>query len=165
MKPAAHALGVLGLAAQVCSATSAMRMPPTAPRSSTLKLPHVTITLAEPVAAGAFKLPGGGGMGAPGGLFATLPAFCRVAATAKPTADSDIRFEVWLPLEDWNGKFVGGGNGVWAGSIAYGDMTGPLAANYATAASDLGHQGSPMDGNFVVGPSGKAHRLRLSRLA
>jgi hypothetical protein len=116
-----------------------------------LKIPHTTITLAAEVPAGGFKLPGGGG--GPGGApvnFASLPAFCRVAGTSKPTADSDIRFEVWMPLSGWNGKFVGGGNGVWAGSIAYGDMVTPLSRGYATAASDVGHQGSPLDGTFLV---------------
>jgi feruloyl esterase len=118
----------------------------------TLKLPHVTITVAEEVPAGQFKLAGPAGLGgAPGGNFAGLPAFCRVAATSKPSADSDIRFEVWMPLSGWNGKYVGGGNGVWAGSIAYGDMTGPLSLGYATAASDVGHQGSPFDGTYLVG--------------
>ena len=58
---------------------------------------------------------------------------------------------MWLPLNGWNGKFVGGGNGVWAGSIAYGDMVTPLSRGYATAASDVGHQGSPMDGSFLEG--------------
>jgi hypothetical protein len=150
MKPAARHLGVLGLfaaglvghigdaGAADCAALSA------------LELPHVTITLATPVAAGTLKLPVGGLTMGPPPDYSKLPAFCRVAATARPSADSDIRFEVWLP-DDWNGKYVGGGNGVWAGSIAYGDMTAPLAAHYATAASDLGHQGSPMDGTFVVG--------------
>ncbi|HTV80352.1 MAG TPA: tannase/feruloyl esterase family alpha/beta hydrolase [Steroidobacteraceae bacterium] len=116
-----------------------------------LKLPHTTITLATEVPAGAFKLPTGAGAGGPGANFGALPAFCRVAGTARPTADSDIRFEVWMPLSGWNGKFVGGGNGVWAGSIAYGDMVTPLARGYATAASDVGHQGSPLDGTFLVG--------------
>jgi hypothetical protein len=115
---------------------------------ATLKLPHTTLTAAENVAAGAFRQPGAGAM--PTGNYAALPAFCRVAGSIKPTADSDIRFEVWMPLANWNGKYVGGGNGVWAGSIAYGDMTGPLAAGYATAASDVGHQGSPMDGSFAA---------------
>lgn len=120
--------------------------------SRTLQLPNVTITVAEEVAAGQFKPPGPAGMGgAPTGSYASLPAFCRVAATARPTADSDIRFEVWMPLTGWNGKYVGGGNGVWAGSIAYGDMTDPLSRGYATAASDVGHQGSPFDGTFLVG--------------
>jgi hypothetical protein len=120
--------------------------------AKSLKLPGVTITTAEEVAAGQFKPPGPAGMGgAPMGNFAALPAFCRVAATARPSADSDIRFEVWMPLAGWNGKYVGGGNGVWAGSIAYGDMTDPLSRGYATAASDVGHQGSPFDGTFLVG--------------
>ena len=117
--------------------------------AQTLQLPHVTITSADEVAAGGLRLPGNG-MGPPMDV-SKLPAFCRIAATAKPTADSDIRFEVWMPLTGWNGKYVGGGNGVWAGSIAYGDMVGPLSRGYATAASDVGHQGSPLDGTFLVG--------------
>jgi feruloyl esterase len=36
-----------------------------------------------------------------------LPAFCRVAAVAKPTADSDIKLEIWLPVVGWNGKLQG----------------------------------------------------------
>ena len=90
------------------------------------------VTSAEVVNAGSFTPPAGAG--APPGVaaspFSDVPAFCRVRLTLTPTADSDIRSEVWLPLTGWNGKFVGGGNGVWAGSIAYGDMTGPLLRGY-----------------------------------
>ena len=120
--------------------------------SEELKLPDVTITLAAEVPAGGLKLAAAGG--APGGPpmnVGALPAFCRVAGTARPTADSDIRFEVWMPLSGWNGKFVGGGNGVWAGAIAYGDMVTPLSHGYATAASDVGHQGNSVDGSFFTG--------------
>ena len=117
-----------------------------------LQLKNATITAAVEVPAGGFKLPAPSGAGGgPPMDFSTLPAFCRVAGTLRPTSDSDIRFEVWMPLTGWNGKFVGGGNGVWAGSIAYGDMVGPLARGYAVAASDVGHQGSPIDANFLVG--------------
>ncbi|HEY6454982.1 MAG TPA: tannase/feruloyl esterase family alpha/beta hydrolase [Steroidobacteraceae bacterium] len=118
-----------------------------------LKLPHATITGAEPVAAGAFKAAaaGGGGPGAPATDYGHLPAFCRVAGTLHPTADSDIRFEVWLPASGWNGKFVGTGNGVWAGSIVLSSMAEPLSKGYATMATDDGHQGSPLDGSFAAG--------------
>jgi hypothetical protein len=120
-----------------------------------LALPNTTITLAEAVPAGGLKLPqpsGPGGIGgAPGNPFAALPAFCRVAGTIKPTPDSDIRFEVWMPSSGWNGKFVGVGNGVWAGSISYFEMVQPLMRGYATAATDDGHQGSPLDATFAVG--------------
>jgi feruloyl esterase len=120
--------------------------------ATSLHLPHITITLAEAVAPGAFKPPGpGGGFGTPPGAFGNLPAFCRLAGTARPTPDSDIRFEVWMPASGWNGKFVGVGNGVWAGSIGYFEMTGPLSRGYATAATDDGHQGNPLDASFAAG--------------
>lgn len=117
-----------------------------------LKLPHTEITLAERVAAGAFKVPAGASApGMPPGDYSRLPPFCRVAGTSRPTADSDIRFEVWMPATGWNGKFVGVGNGVWAGSITYVAMVEPLAKGYATAATDDGHQGNPLDASFAAG--------------
>lgn len=119
-----------------------------------LKPAHVEIALAQNVAAGAFKPPegaGGGGPPAAANAYANLPPFCRVAGVIKPTADSDIRFEVWLPASNWNGKFVGVGNGVWAGSITYFSMVAPLSLGYATAATDDGHQGNPLDASFAAG--------------
>ena len=48
---------------------------------------------------------------------------CRVTVTSRPTADSDIRIEVWIPVgAAWNGKFVQLGNGGFAGSIASGRL-------------------------------------------
>ena len=114
--------------------------------------PNTTITLAESVPAGALKLnTGAGAPGGPPANYSRLPAFCRVAGTIKPTPDSDIRFEVWLPAENWNGKFVGVGNGVWAGAISYFEMAAPLMRGYATAATDDGHQGNPLDASFIAG--------------
>ena len=61
---------------------------------TSLSLPNVTILMAQPVAAGAFTAPGRGGLVA---RFENVPAFCRVQASLKPTSDSDIRMELWLP--------------------------------------------------------------------
>src|SRR6267378_4139378 len=47
---------------------------------ATLKLPHATITIAQPVAPGAFTPRGGA-------AFKNLPAFCRVAASLKLSGD------------------------------------------------------------------------------
>jgi feruloyl esterase len=55
-------------------------------------------------------------------LHPDLPAFCRVVATARPTADSSIGIEVWLPASGWNGKFLAVGSGGWGGAIAYDAM-------------------------------------------
>ena len=121
---------------------------------ASVALPDTKITTAETVAAGQFKPPSSPFGLAPGVAAATyknMPAFCRVAATLTPTSDSDIKMEVWMPAENWNGKFVGIGNGVWAGSISLSQMVGPLSRGYAVASTDTGHTGNGMDAGFAVG--------------
>jgi hypothetical protein len=103
-----------------------------------LKLPNTTITLAQAVAAGAFVPPGL--PGAPPPNFKSLPAFCRVAAVVKPTKESDIRIEVWMPANGWNGRLRSVGNGGFAGAISYEFMAQELSQlGYATASTDTGH--------------------------
>jgi feruloyl esterase len=109
---------------------------------STLKLPDTTITSAQTVAAGA----AGGGRGA---AAAPMPAYCRVQATIKPSADSDIKIEVWMPTSGWNGKFQGVGNGGWSGSIGTAALQTAVRAGYAAASTDTGHEGS--NATFALG--------------
>ena len=71
-----------------------------------------------------------------------MPAVCRVAATLRPTADSDIRIEVWLPVERWNGKFQAVGNASWGGVIPYSSMAAATRGGYASAGTDGGHSGN-----------------------
>jgi feruloyl esterase len=108
-------------------------------RLASLKMPNSTITSARVVAAGAFKPPTGATGAAEG--FADLPAFCRVEMTIKPSSDSDIKSETWLPLSGWNGKFQVVGNGGWNGFIQYGALSAALRRGYATASTDTGHKG------------------------
>lgn len=103
-----------------------------------LKLKDTTITSATSVPAAPFKLPPIPGFP---GETPDLPAFCRVLGSIKPTADSDIRFEVWLPAANWNGRFLQMGNAGFAGMILPHFLTRPLSQGYATAATDNGHQG------------------------
>jgi feruloyl esterase len=84
--------------------------------------------------------PGRGGRG-PAPVFKTVPAFCRVAVTLTPTADSDIKSEIWLPLAGWNGKLQVPGNGGWAGTISYNNLATALVDGYAAASTDTGHTG------------------------
>ena len=79
--------------------------------------------------------------GGPNPAFASLPAFCRVAATLTPSSDSDIKIEVWLPTSGWNGKYQAVGNGAWQGSIGYAAMAEALRRGYATSSTDTGHVG------------------------
>ncbi|HEV2385782.1 MAG TPA: tannase/feruloyl esterase family alpha/beta hydrolase [Candidatus Acidoferrales bacterium] len=103
-----------------------------------LTLSKAAITSATSVAAGVFKPPSGPGQPAPR---VALPAFCRVRGVARPTGDSEIQFEVWLPASGWNGKFEQVGNGGFAGTIPEVPMAEPLLRGYATAATDDGHVG------------------------
>lgn len=107
-----------------------------------LPLPNTTVTTAEFVAAGAFR-PQPGGRGGPE-QFADLPAFCRVQATLKPSSDSDIKVELWMPATArWNGKFRGTGNGGLGGGATVNPA--PLASavriGYAAAGNNTGHEG------------------------
>lgn len=101
------------------------------------RLSSTTIAAAEAITSGSFDPPGGGGP------IANLPPFCRVAGVIAPTKASHIRFEVWMPLEKWNGKFSGVGNGGWAGAISYGGLGDQLRRGYATASTDTGHEAAP----------------------
>jgi feruloyl esterase len=62
-----------------------------------------------------------------------------VAATLTPTSDSSIKVEVWMPMTGWTRRFVGVGNGGFAGTISYAAMAGMLRRSDATASTDTGH--------------------------
>lgn len=104
-----------------------------------LALPQTTITLAQSVAAGAFTPP----VPSWASKFmhpAAIPVgFCRVAGEIRPTKDSDIKFELWLPLSGWTGRYESVGNGGFAGSIRYDSLREPLLAGSAVASTDDGH--------------------------
>ena len=99
-----------------------------------LAVPNTTITASDYVPAGPQR-------NARGGQSVTLPAHCRIAAVLQPSSDSHIEMELWMPSENWNGKFLAVGNGGWAGSIGTGAIAAGLARGYATASNDTGHKG------------------------
>jgi feruloyl esterase len=104
----------------------------------------------EAVAAGPYQAPARAGAGAGAAITPQiLPAHCRVAATLRPSADSEIKMELWLPVENWNGKFEMVGNGGWAGIISFPQMAAAMREGYATASTDTGHEGG--NGMFALG--------------
>ena len=107
-----------------------------------LAMPDTAVSIADVVEAGGFTAPGASKP-------FELPAFCRVAAVTQPA----VSFEVWLPLDDWNGKFQGVGNGGMAGRISYGSMAAVLGRGYAVASTDTGHTASdrPFDASWAAG--------------
>jgi feruloyl esterase len=97
-----------------------------------------TVQSAAAIAAGDYTPPG-----QPNALTG-LPAFCRVTVAMQPSPDSHVNVEVWMPRQNWNGRFLGNGSGGGGGAILY--FTGlveGLKRGFATAITDLGTAPDP----------------------
>jgi hypothetical protein len=101
-----------------------------------LRLPHVTVLSAARLDSGVFR---------------KLPALCRVRLVSRPTPDSRISIEVWMPASRWNGRYLGVGNSTWGGSINYQRLDEALRAGYATSSTDTGHRGAARDKSWAEG--------------
>jgi feruloyl esterase len=123
---------------------------------NTLALSDTKITLAQAVPAGTLTLPPDVMRLQPSEAeairaFRDLPTFCRVAATIRPTVDSEIKIEIWMPSSGWNGQFLGVGNGGWGGTITYPALAKALSQGFTTASTDTGHTGNAFDAGFAFG--------------
>jgi len=123
-----------------------------------LELPGAKIVLAKAIAAGAFTPPENMSpwVVGPPIFYKTLPPFCRVVVEAAPSADSDIKIEVWMPLDGmndswWNGKLQGLGNGGFAGEIGYLGLGSSVQHGYATVSTDTGHSGEGTEASWALG--------------
>ena len=138
MKLLGRAVSVLALfAAAALPSRSAGAAQPTCESLANLHLQDTTIKSAATV---------------PAGTAATQPpapamdtTACRVTGSIKPTSDSDIRFEVWMPATGWNRKFLSAGEGGYAGAINYGGIKDALKRGYAGGSTDTGHVGGTAD--------------------
>ena len=107
-----------------------------------ISLPSTTITLAQSYAPGQKVT---GTIIAPVGL-------CRVASTVRPSSDSNIKIEVWIPTDgSWNGKYEQLGNGGFAGSIWGAYIANAVSRGYAAAATDDGTSGPPQGAKTFLG--------------
>lgn len=158
MRRGLAAIGVAALA--LCGGGAAYAAPSpavSAARCADLagaKLTDVEIVSASVIAAGA-AVPGAirptaadpnGGRPVSG-----LPEFCRVVGRIRPTPDSDIGFEVWMPSEGWNGRLTGAGNGGYAGTIFSYMLAGAVRAGQAGVSTDGGHRGDSSDASWAPG--------------
>ena len=77
-----------------------------------------------------------------GGAAVTVP-FCRVQGTARPTSDSEIKFEVWLPptVAVWTGRMKVNGTGGYAGATPYARLAQDVGDGFVSAGSNMGHDG------------------------
>ena len=119
---------------------------------ATLSLPNTTIATAQIIPAGTFITPPNpyGGESLPE-RYKNLPTFCRVAAEIRPSPDSSIKIEAWMPVTGWNGRYRGQGSGGFAGWINYPLLGDAVRRGYATAGTDLGHWGRSGDAAWALG--------------
>jgi Tannase and feruloyl esterase len=109
---------------------------------------NTTITAATVVSSGTLVTPAGQ-------TLTNLPSFCRAQGVSRPSSDSHIYFEVWLPTDTWNSKFLSSGEGGYVGALNYtrlgldGGLDELLRRGYATASTDTGHVAS--DAWWAVG--------------
>ncbi len=101
-----------------------------------------TITASESIDASAtapWQVPGD--QIAPTSTATVSVPFCRVQGVVRPTEQSNIAFEVWLPADKaaWNERFFGTASGGSAGRISRGSLVDPLTRGYAAVAHDNGH--------------------------
>jgi feruloyl esterase len=77
-----------------------------------------------------------------GGVAVTVP-ICRVQGTARPTSDSEIKFEVWLPMtpSSWTGRMKVNGTGGYAGATPYARLAQDVGDGFVSAGSNMGHDG------------------------
>ena len=76
------------------------------------------------------------------GVAVSVP-FCRVQGVARPSSDSQIKFEVWLPptAGDWSGRMKVNGTGGYAGAVPYPRLAQDVGDGFVSAGSNMGHDG------------------------
>ncbi len=128
-----------------CARLSQLKLPGTTLQAAVEQGPQFTPPAPPGASMAGQSAPVAAAAVAPDPLYSNLPPFCRVQGTIRPVPGSDIRFEVWLPLADWNGKFQGTGNGGYNGAIVYSELAAGLLNHYATANTDMGHVATTPD--------------------
>ncbi|WP_459662151.1 tannase/feruloyl esterase family alpha/beta hydrolase, partial [Novosphingobium sp. 11B] len=104
------------------------------------------ILSAQPVAAGTTLASQYGGSAT-----VTTP-MCRVKGQLRPTSDSDIRFEVWLPTSaNWNHLYQAIGGGGNSGNFSMNAIRRALDTGYAVSGQDNGHAGQSDDATYAIG--------------
>jgi feruloyl esterase len=68
---------------------------------------------------------------------------CRVQGVARPSSDSEIKWEVWLPdtAAAWTGRMKVNGTGGYAGATPYPRLAQDVGDGFVSAGSNMGHDG------------------------
>src|SRR5215469_3342796 len=140
----------------LCAAMSIQGRPAMCTKVAALKFGDTVITAAQDIGTGKFVPAEGRPSDLQLTAYKDLPAFCRVRGVIKPSPESNIEFEVWLPTSGWNSRYMGVGNGGSGGFINYVSanglsLAGALSDGFAASSTDTGHRGDNDDFSFARG--------------
>ncbi|KAI5481001.1 feruloyl esterase-like protein [Pseudohyphozyma bogoriensis] len=77
--------------------------------------------------------------------------FCRIRVNISTYPGSQAASEIWLP-DDWNGRFLGFGNGASGGGFAWSEMApGGVNLGFASHATNGGHSSNGSDASWALG--------------
>jgi feruloyl esterase len=128
---------------------------------ASLIFPSSTITTAQTVPAGTFTPPVAPATPAERArpaayappAFSNVPAFCRVVGSVETSPSTRIKFEVWMPVDTWNGNFRADGFAYFGGTMNPVVLAAAVRDGYATATTDAGGDGTAA-ANFLSNPEG-----------
>ncbi|KAF6816307.1 feruloyl esterase b [Colletotrichum plurivorum] len=103
-------------------------------------------------------------------LLATGANFCNFTLSLTHHGANDVVYvSIWLPLENWNGRFLAtGGGGLAAGTFAS-TMTDPVSKGYAAGSTDAGltldNTIGPNSGRWALNPDGSINKALIENFA
>lgn len=70
----------------------------------------------------------------------TVPEFCNVTIQyTHPGQNDNVNVQLWLPLRNWNGRFMGTGGGGYATELGFVWLPYAVSLGYSAVATDGGH--------------------------
>ncbi len=133
LAPTLVSLSVLGTFSLTASAASAADNSQCAALAAKV-VGNAKVEVAEAVTSGSFKPDDGTALSG-------LPAFCHVRGLAKAAPKSNIHFELWMPIANWNGRIQMTGNGGYSPAMSFDQMAALLKSGSVAVATDTGHTG------------------------
>lgn len=74
------------------------------------------------------------------------PAVCEISGFIAP----QVAFQMWLPMENWNGKYMQAGCGGRCGKLLPDHCIVQFKRGYSCMANDLGHRGTTYDNVWAI---------------
>ncbi|KAF4434874.1 feruloyl esterase B precursor [Fusarium acutatum] len=93
--------------------------------------------------------------------------FCEVNVTLSHWNEDDIVLvQTWLPLNNWNSRYLAVGGGAWAAGLGKFDLALPASQGYAVSSTNAGLSGNPIDPSaWALKPDGTVNHGLLKNFA